>query len=398
MRLLIINDYLVKGGAEMQSIREKEIFERYGNDVMLLTFDNKYNEGEILHNKSKGFYNIPITENYKNKIYLRYKINKGLLNKINNIIDGFNPDVIHANNLNIAPLTQYMSLAGYKVVQTIRDYNFVCPAGTCIYNNDKVCSGIKHNNCLLKCGVSNLKVNEKFIRYKMLEKLRKNIVSQFICPSEKLTEYCNRHEFNTICINNPFDFKKFDKFIKNIDVDNKKYLYYGSISKIKGVYNLIDAFNIFSLNKNVELYIIGKIECDINELKRRINNNSKIKLLDQMDYSDIIKFLEEVYAIVVPSLWMENYPNTVLEGLATKTLVLGSNRGGIPDMLDNERGIVFDVLDDSSIVNSLNKSYSLTSDKYNDIVNNAYEYVNINNSVDTYYKRVRDIFNKLIKK
>ena len=46
---------------------------------------------------------------------------------------------------------------------------------------------------------------------------------------------------------------------------------------------------------------------------------------------------------MVPPIWYDNAPQVVFEALATKTPVIGSNIGGIPDFIkDGKNGFLFE--------------------------------------------------------
>ena len=110
-----------------------------------------------------------------------------------------------------------------------------------------------------------------------------------------------------------------------------------------------------------------------------------------MKNDDILQKLKDVYCVVVPSLWIENYPNTVLEPMANKTLVIGSKRGGIKGMIANDN-LLFDILDDKDLLNKLEYTYFLDKDTYFDIVNNNYEKIKENNNFEKYYERLTKLF------
>lgn len=397
MKILIMNDFLVYGGAEVQGMREKKNLENNGHEVYMLTFDCNFPLKHEIYNKKNNFINIPIKKSNLKKILNcigLFKINNKLLKKIKEEIKNISPDIIHVNNLNLDSFTQYKSVEEYKVIQTIRDYSAVCPLGTCIKKDGSICEGEKYNNCLKECK-KDIKTLSKILLNINKNKAKKQTIKNYLCPSEKLTEYCKNNEYNIRCINNPFDFDKFIALEKNIDFKKKTYLYYGAINKNKGVLELIDAFNLFDKNKDVQLLIAGNVSKEIeNDFKNKVNGNSKIKYLGKLEYDNMIKVLEKVYTIVVPSVWMENYPNTVLEGLSTGTFVIGSNRGGIPEMLSDNRGYTFDVTSIDDIIKTLEKSYNLSIEKYKEIVEKNKKYVKENNSFSTYYSRLMNEFNR----
>ncbi|MFT8316566.1 MAG: glycosyltransferase [Clostridium sp.] len=393
MKILIMNDLLICGGAETQSRREKDILESKGNEVYLLTFDYNFPKNDVNYNSKKLFFNIPIKNSGINKIKRKLFFDKELFDSIRRVLNKIKPDIIHINNLYLAPITQYKALDGYKTVQTIRDYYAVCPLSTSIYKNHDICRGVKYNNCILKC--SNYKIIIKKYMHNNINKLRKKHINKFICPSEKLTQYCIDHDYNIECVNNPFDFSKVNNFNKRVDYSFKKYMYYGNINEEKGIFRLLESFDKFSKGKNVKIIIAGKADnVNLNKLKPYLNSD-KIQYLGFISYDKIIEQLQEIYSVIVPSLWMENYPNTVLEGMCTECLVLGSNRGGIPDMLKDNRGIIFDILDTKEIVGALEKSYNMNIDEYKSIVKNAKEYATYNNSINKYYERLINCFNSI---
>ena len=85
---------------------------------------------------------------------------------------------------------------------------------------------------------------------------------------------------------------------------------------------------------------------------------------------------------------MENYPTTVIEGMLTKNLILGSNRGGIPEMLINEQTMVFDILNKNSILNVLEKSYKIDEKSYNEMLEKNYNFAKENNNGENYYNKL----------
>lgn len=385
MKILIMNDLLVCGGAEIITLMQKQILENKNHEVYLVTFDENYPSKHKIYNINNKFINIPLKDKGLIKIYRKLFYDCMLVKKIRKVIFNIKPDIILINNLHIAPISQYSAIKGYNCIQEIHDYSVVCPNGTCIDLNFKICNGIKYNNCIKKCHLD-IKGKLKLLIYKKVDNLRRNIVSKFITPSNMLLYYCLNHNLNTICINNPIDLNKLPNLKKNIDFENKIYFYFGVINRIKGVSKLIEAFNNFSVGKNVRLYIAGKIDKDFSEkFKSYLNSNNKINYLGYIEHDKIIKILNIVYCVIVPSLWMENYPTTVLEAMATRCLVLGSNRGGIPELLMDNRGFIFDILSTDDIINALERSFHLTKKDYIEIVNRAYNYVKINNNVEKYY-------------
>lgn len=45
--------------------------------------------------------------------------------------------------------------------------------------------------------------------------------------------------------------------------------------------------------------------------------------------------------VVVPSIWVDNYPTIILEGMAHSVGIIASDRGGAVDLLSDGRGLLF---------------------------------------------------------
>ena len=61
------------------------------------------------------------------------------------------------------------------------------------------------------------------------------------------------------------------------------------------------------------------------------------------EHKDISSVFSEIDVLVVPSIWNENCPLTILEAFFAKTPVIASRIGGIPELVkDKENGLLFE--------------------------------------------------------
>ena len=405
MKILLINELFTMGGSEIQTIREKEILRAHGHDVWHITFDRELNyeidPKDHKHINVKPKETNGVIEKIKDKLYkwaiVDYEYQKQLIS----IIEKINPDIIHLNVNNYKQITLYDTLSKYTSIQTIRDFSAVCPSYLCVDLEYKTCQGFCYSNCLRKC-IPNDSLRDKmrFIlkrwNIQRVNKYHNKAICVNLCPSKCLSNVCTQNGLPTECLNNSFDFSILSGFEKSTDFEKKIYLVYGFVAEHKGIRQIIRAFNDFSQNKHVELHIIGKIQKEFeNDFNKMVTENPKIKYLNRMEYKDIIKYLEKVYAVIVPSLWLENYPNTALEGLATRCLVLGANRGGIPELINDDR-FAFNILNNEDIINKLENSYTLTECEYQKIVEANYQRVISNNNLEKYYERIMKVFSRTL--
>lgn len=388
MKILIINDNLVLGGAEQYALNLKDILEKnVNNEIYLMIFDTNYKQSINKVNNTKNIINM-VNKNYIGKIN-KLIFNPILYLKIKKQLDIIKPDKIILNNIFYSPITQMKALKGYEVYQVVHDYSIVCPKSTCIKYNYQICNGYKESNCTIECTYHNSKLSIflKLQLTKYMEKIRKVIVKKLISPSECLNKYLNKYNYNSECINNPI---KISDCNSENEKDRNRYIYVGALNENKGIFKFLDIFERFCKDKETYIEIYGKATEPKYEILANKYNNRKIKFMGTIPNSQIIEKISKSNYMVVPSLWMENYPTTVLEGMMSHTIIIGSNRGGVGELLNENRGITFDILNDEDILEKLEKSYLISIDEYKRIEKNAFEFVTSNNSFEKYEEKITE--------
>lgn len=400
MKVLIINELAKSGGAEMQTMRECALLQQFGNDARVITLDPNFPSGWI----SETHYNISRKDSILKREMQMLLADKKIENELRKIIKDFNPDYIHLNNTKAHALSIFKAVEGYKCLRTIRDYGAVCPNSQSICADLSLCEGyVNCWKCLDKCIAKKKRLVKevwKWICFKRRNSAQKKVIKNFACPSQMLTDYCNRFGLKTTCINNPFDFNMLDNHPKHTDFKRKIYLYYGQVIGFKGVEQLIEAFAEFSKGKeDVELHLAGTLpdvyKEKFQELLNRYNQGN-IQYIGKLEYNDMVLELLKVHTVVIPSLWIENYPNTALEATAAGCLVLGSERGGMREIIGSN-DFIFHVLDKKEFVEKLNYSYNIPQDEYERITTEGQIRVRNNNSFEMYYKRLEECLKNMDK-
>lgn len=400
MKVLIINELAKSGGAEMQTMRECALLQQFGNEARVITLDPNFPSGWI----SETHYNISRKDSILKREIQMLLADKKIENELRKIIEDFNPDYLHLNNTKAHALSIFKAVEGYKCLRTIRDYGAVCPNSQSICADLSLCEGyVNCWKCLDKCIAkkkSLVKEVWKWICFKRRNSAQKKVIKNFACPSQMLTDYCNRFGLKTTCINNPFDFNMLDNHLKQTDFKRKIYLYYGQVIGFKGVEQLIEAFAEFSKGKeDVELHLAGTLpdvyKEKFQELLNRYNQGN-IQYIGKLEYNDMVLELLKVHTVVIPSLWIENYPNTALEATAAGCLVLGSERGGMREIIGSN-DFIFHVLDKKEFVEKLNYSYNIPQDEYERITTEGQKRVRNNNSFEMYYKRLEECLKNMDK-
>ena len=172
--------------------------------------------------------------------------------------------------------------------------------------------------------------------------------------------------------------KKSRKEIRgSLNIENKFVIgYFGRIVYEKGVHLLISALS--ELLEYDWVLLIDKFDRYQNdyssEIAQNINNNIANRVIYvSPSHSDIGKFMNAVDVVVMPSIktpvWVEQYGRVAPEAMACGKLVIASNSGAIP-MLINNNGLLFEEGNVSDLVAKLKKLFiSRTDDlEYHDIL------------------------------
>jgi glycosyltransferase involved in cell wall biosynthesis len=127
----------------------------------------------------------------------------------------------------------------------------------------------------------------------------------------------------------------------------------GFLAESKGIEWLLRTFKESRLS-DVELLIAGRGEEQYEKgLRERYGDADDIKFLGFIKPAD---FFAQVDVAIVPSLWNDTLPSVVFESLGYGVPVVGSRRGGIPEMvLDGVNGLVFEPDDPASLVSAIVK-------------------------------------------
>lgn len=217
-------------------------------------------------------------------------------------------------------------------------------------------------------------------------------VSQF--AKSKLEQYMPavKEKPNVVIYNLTDHFKSIDDISYKKD---KYFLYFGRLSYEKGITTLIKAFKE---TPNCKLRIAGTGPLE-DELKSFVLQN-KIKNIQFLGYQNgktLQSLIEGAYFIIVPSEWYENNPMTIIEGYAASVPVIGSNIGGIPEIIDNGKtGYLFESGNIDKLVTLIKHATSLSEDTYIELSRNALAFAKQHFNKNKYYLKLMDFFNEVI--
>jgi glycosyltransferase involved in cell wall biosynthesis len=139
--------------------------------------------------------------------------------------------------------------------------------------------------------------------------------------------------------------------------------YIGQLAPHKGIHLLVKAFNRLNFaRRQARLKIYGdpNIFPDYVESLRKIANSqvghAVVEFAGRFDNRQVAKILHQTDVVVVPSLWYENSPITIMEALTAGTPVITTNIGGMPELVThNVNGLLFAVGDVRDLARQLQR-------------------------------------------
>lgn len=400
MRVLLVNKFhWNKGGSEKYYFELGELLKKHGHEVAyfsmeddknIKTGDKEYFVPEFDLNNSSKLKALDVISNKKNQKIMEHAL------------DDFKPDIVHLNNFQrqlSASIIKPCIDRKIPIVFTAHDVQAICPAIT-MMDNDKnpceLCMHGKYMNCIKKSCNKGSKLKSALGAlegyYYRIHKIYTEKINYIITPSEFYrTKFIEDgvNENKVQAIHNSIEMKDYD-----VEVEDDGYaLYFGRLSKEKGILNLINAFKNC---KDGKLYIAGDgperetIEQIIKENKLE----NRVKLLGFLNKEQMTDVIRKCKFVVVPSIWYENCPYSILETLAIGKPVIGSNMGGIPELVnDNENGFIYDTISElTEKMNLLFENKKLVkqfSKKSKELATEKYDR-------EVYYQKLKKIYDKVI--
>ena len=134
-------------------------------------------------------------------------------------------------------------------------------------------------------------------------------------------------------------------------------------------------------------------------LLQRLKNNAPahVEFLGFKQGEELKQIVENAYFTIVPSEWYENNPLSVIESLAVGTPVIGSNIGGIPELINgNKNGFLFDAFQTRSLVKTIDQAWSLNLENYRALSYSSRLFAKNNCSQEAHYNKLINIYNTLL--
>jgi len=131
------------------------------------------------------------------------------------------------------------------------------------------------------------------------------------------------HEFRTNSDNNP----------------KYSFCFAGRMSSDKGPHLILKAAGMLlkqGLNPRLVFIGDGEFKAEAMKLSSELGLDGFVEWIGKLPRSEVLEYMRQSMVVVVPSQWDDPSPFVMLEAGAMRKPVIGSNRGGIPEVLPQE--------------------------------------------------------------
>ncbi len=404
MKILAVNKfYYIKGGSETYFFSLNNMLKKDGMEIVPFSMQDHRNfqcEYSDFFIKNVDYNNMSFNKKVINAIKILYSFESK--RKIKKLIEFTNPDIAHLHIFQhqLTPsILHEIKKHNVKIINTVHDLKVICPnykmlnrKGIC-----EECKGGKYYNCVKNRCMKNsilksiVAMNEAYINNFIKSY---NYIDKFICPSrfyvEKLKQFGINNE-KLIYIPNFINEEEYEYSIYEEDY----FLFVGRIIEEKGIEMLIDAMKNI---KGGRLVIAGTGPLE-EKIRKKIEylNLKNVTMVGFLDSNKINELMRRCRFLIIPSLWYENCPMVVLEAMACGKPIIGSDMGGIPELVNDKiNGLIFkhnDIKDLENKINIMNKNQIMRrymGRKGREIIESTY---NKNNHL----KKIKELYKEIIK-
>ena len=399
MKILLANKfYYPRGGDCIYTIELERLLKSKGHEVSIFSMQHPSN----LNSEYTSYFPSQIDFNKRSlksliSLLIRPFGSPEVERNFTRLIVNFKPDIVHLNNIH-SQLSPVIAMIAHEhripVVWTLHDYKLVCPAYLLLSGGKpcEACLDKKWSVVSKKCIKDNLLAS--FVAYLEArhwhsEKLNR-ITDKFISPSNFLKGKMVLGGLDHSKIEVIHNFLRTSGLPEPSNTGGDYYCYIGRLSSEKGIATLLKAASALPEYK-LKVIGTGPLESDL------ISNNKRenIEFLGYKTGNELKNLLSGSRFMVIPSEVYENNPLTVIESLCAGTPVLGSDIGGIPELIKpGLNGMLFE----AGNVMDLQKNISYMWQHHTDFNSNGIiQDANSRFDTDSYYAKLFHIYTSVIK-
>jgi glycosyltransferase involved in cell wall biosynthesis len=320
--------YRQAGGEDEVVAAERGLLEQAGVSVSQVLFDNPAVGGNPLSALASGVQAV---------------WSRSAARRVADAIEANGSQVVHVHNTFVAASPSIYGAAeacGVPVVQTLHNYRLVCPAAT-LYRSGQPCTdcvgrtiawpavlhscyrGSRAQSAVvastLAVGRARRTYSRRIGAYLALTAFQRDMLVRGGLPADRVQVVPNFLEPDPGVGGGP----------------RRGFVFVGRLSEDKGVATLVNA------SARVPGWIRVAGEGPLSSLVERAAAAGDLEALGRLDKDAVFEQLRGAVAMVLPSVWFEGFPVSVLEAYATATPVIASGIGSLAEVvIDGVTGLL----------------------------------------------------------
>jgi glycosyltransferase involved in cell wall biosynthesis len=405
--LLINNCHYRRGGADVVYLNTGDLLESRGHEVAYFSTKSQYNYSTKYSDYFVRDIDALKLNFVEQLVYMPRKLySREAQRKLGKVIDDFKPDLAHIHLYKGGLTAAILPVLERKKVPaaiTLHDYSLLCPRNIMIDGDGKICE-----RCLTATRLNCVyhRCNRKNLYYSIVNYIEFVINNNYFNPASYFNRIICVSRFNYLKHSNHPLFKErfvhLYNFYPLLSQSNPKtakgsyFLFYGRLAPEKGVMTLISTWK--RLGKEVQLKIIGegvmsaRIKDEIRE-----SNLHNVEFLGFRKGEELFSFIRDASFVLVPSEWYENNPLTIVEAYSVGKPVIGSNIGGIPELIiEGRTGFLFEMGDSGELEKIIRTAAEMNEDQYLEMSEAAYRFACDKFSEKDHYRDLLKIYREVI--
>ncbi|MGB0383971.1 MAG: glycosyltransferase family 4 protein [Ardenticatenaceae bacterium] len=333
-RILIIHNYYQQPGGERTAVRAQiSLLQQQGHDVLLYTEDNAEIKDYGLPQKALAIGRTIFSSKAYHQIQELVEQKRPAVAHIHNVFPLISPAIYHG-----------LRQTGIPIVQTIHNFRFLCP-NSFFFTQGQICERCKYGNTLnairYRCYRESYFASALYALSIGGHRKRGTFqqIDRFIALTEFAAQKLVESQFTTrdkIAILGNFLPEPLPP--PGFFDDHEPYvIFMGRLSAEKGVDTLIKAMAGVP-NLKLKVLGVGPEAERLQALGQQLQG--RVEFLGFVAGEKKWELLRRALAVVVPSVWYEHFPLTILESFAAATPVLASKLGSLPHIIrEGETGL-----------------------------------------------------------
>ncbi len=369
MRILTLAEFYppVIGGLEKHAQRLSHELRRIGHDVEVATLagpgDPMVSDDDGIRVNHMGGWRRVLNRFYEDggRGFHPTMPDPGIRKELDRIVDRFKPDIVHVHGWVIYSALTRRRRDEHAVVVTMHDFGLPCPKRNFLHHETDLCTGpgvmkcyrcaLPHYGLVKGIGLTtgmklNTRLNARADRFVGVSSaVRDAVIGSGVnrgVPVEVVPNF-----FDPSGATAAVDAPRPDC----VPANGEYVLFVGALNEFKGVHMLCDIWR--ERRPNAPLVLLGNPRADTPDPESLPDG---VTMVQNVPHPDVMAAFANCTVAVSPSLGPDACPTTALEAMALGKPVIGTNIGGIPDLvLDGRTGTVVEPRDKAALADAIDE-------------------------------------------